>query len=151
MKKKIPQDTQYFTYNNPNPKDVHTGDCVIRALTLACNMKYEDVLRELIEIQLKTGYMIDDSHTWSKFLKNKGFVKLAMPKTTEGKKVRGTDFCRQLKYRKFYDGLNIDEDTVYVCKVGIHHIVCIKDYKFWDIWNSSGECMGQVWALTSSK
>ena len=49
MTRKLPKDTEYFHYNNANPKNKHTGDCVIRAISLALDKRYKDVLMEMAE------------------------------------------------------------------------------------------------------
>lgn len=45
-----------FELRNVNPKNKKTGDCVIRALTIATEQPYEVVRDELFELMKKTGY-----------------------------------------------------------------------------------------------
>lgn len=143
--KSTPKDTKTFTYYNANPKNKETGDCVIRALSLVCNIPYYDVLNELVKSQIKSGYMINDSHNWSKFLKDRGFVKLPAPRTSENKRIRGEMFCQQLQKKRFYEGYKIDENSTLFIRIGSHHVVGIKNFKIHDIWDSTDDCVGQVW------
>ena len=129
--KSTPKDTKTFTYYNANPKNKETGDCVIRALSLVCNVPYYDVLNELVKSQIKSGYMINDSHNWSKFLKDRGFVKLPAPRTSEK--------------NRFYEGYKVNDNSTLFVKIGSHHVVGIKNFKIHDIWDSTDDCVGQVW------
>ena len=40
MKRKIPENTKYFTYLNLNPKNRKAGDCVIRAIAYATGLSW---------------------------------------------------------------------------------------------------------------
>lgn len=130
MKRKLPKDTEYFHYYNANPKNKHTGDCVIRAISLALDKRYRDVLMEMAELSFKTGYSIGSSQLEQKYLKANGWKKMKQPRTPEGKKIRG----------KFW--LNSVGNENQVVSIGSQHLTCIKDGKFWDIWDCSNDCVG---------
>lgn len=75
-----------YEYLNINPKQKKTSDCVVRALTLATGRDYYDVYKELFDISVKTGYMLNEKRVEDLFLKNNGFVKYKQPKKIDGTK-----------------------------------------------------------------
>ena len=64
---KIPNDTDTFKYYNANPTNKHTGDCTIRAICTALEQPYEQTVKELVELWLKTGYEMTDSRCFNKY------------------------------------------------------------------------------------
>ena len=44
-----------YIEHNQNPKGRKTSGCVVRALSFALKVPYEEVLKELFETQLKRG------------------------------------------------------------------------------------------------
>lgn len=67
-------DTNTFHWYNANPKNKYTGDCVIRAISVTLELPREQVYRDLVEIGIKYGYMMNDPKTYSKYLDSKGWV-----------------------------------------------------------------------------
>ena len=61
--------TQVFTYNNVNPKNKITGDCVYRTLSLAMDKSYNEVVMELAKFHCETGY--EPTCEYGKFLEKK--------------------------------------------------------------------------------
>ena len=59
-KQKYP-DTDYFHFHNANPKGKMTTDCVVRAITVALDQPWEQTIREMVEMSIKTGYMLDEN------------------------------------------------------------------------------------------
>lgn len=131
-KRKIPVDTQNFTYYNANPKGKMTTDCVTRAITTALNQPYETTVRELTELWLKTGYEMTEPRCYGKYLESKGFEKQKQPRKADNTRYTGREFVRIFK-------------GVCVANIGSSHVVCIKDGKVIDIWNSTGGCIGNYW------
>lgn len=126
-------DTTTFHYFNANPHNRITTDCVIRALCVGMNKPYNDVVLELAQMQIETGYDDGDNKLYEKYLKKNGFVMLPQPRKADNTKYTGKQFCR----KKFYKNC--------ICHIGGHHIVAIKDFKVWDIWDSTDGCIGKVW------
>ena len=128
-------DTATFRYHNANPKNRITGDCVFRAFTLAMQQDYNTTVMEMAELMCKTGYALNDSKGESEYLKTKGWVKHTQPKKPDGTKYTGEEFCKMLAKK----------GERYVAHIGGHHMVAIVDCKVWDIWNSTGKCIGNYW------
>ena len=125
-------DTSTFTYYNANPKNRLTCDCVVRAICTALNEPYEKVLREMIEVQIETGYEYTDVKAMDKYLKSKGWIKMKQPRKSDNTKYTGFEFC------KTYKG-------TCVANIGGHHTVCIKNRKVYDTWDSTDGCIGNYW------
>lgn len=128
-------DTKTFTYYNANPKNRMGGDCVIRAVCTALEQPWEQTIRELTEVGIKNGFVVNDKNTYSKYLEQKGWTKHKQPKKTNGTKYTGEEFCKKIA----------DKNKNYVANIGGNHVVCIKNGKVHDIWDSTDGCIGNYW------
>lgn len=124
--------TNTFTFYNANPKNKFTCDCVARAICTALDEPYENVLREMFEMQIKTGYEYTDVKCYGKYLESKGWVKVKQPRKDDNTKFTGKEFC------ELYKG-------TCVAHLGGNHIVCIKSGKVYDTWDSTYGCIGNYW------
>ncbi len=125
-------DTKTFTYYNANPKGKFTCDCVVRAICTALDESYNQILREMFEMQIETGYEYTDSKCIDKYLKSKGWKKMKQPRKANNTKYTGKEF------HKIYKGICI-------ANIGGNHIVCIKNGKVYDTWDSTNGCIGNYW------
>lgn len=127
-------ETSTFHYFNANPKNKISADCVIRALCTAMNEPYETVYKELFEVSLKCGYVLNEKKCYDRYLKEKGWVKHSQPRKDDNTKYTGKEFCERARY---YEN--------YVAMIGGHHIVAIVMGKVWDTWDSTDGCIGNYW------
>lgn len=125
-------DTKTFTYYNANPKGRITCDCVARAICTALNEPYNNVLKEMFEMQLETGYEYTDKKCIDKYLQSKGWTKMKQPRKADNTKYTGNEFCKKFK-------------GTCVANIGGNHIVAIKNGKVHDIWDSTDGCIGNYW------
>lgn len=125
-------DTKTFKFYNANPKGRFTGDCVIRAICTALEKPYEEVYRELLELCLSTGYSIASTENYAKYLELQGWDKKKQPRKSNNKKYTGEEFCKNYK-------------GICIAHIGGHHIVCIKNGKVHDTWDSTDGCIGNYW------
>lgn len=128
-------DTPTFKYFNANPKNRITGDCWLRAICTGLNEPYNDVLKEMVEVHLETGYEMSCDKAVEKYLAGKGWVKHKQPRKSDNTKYTGSEFCRQVAKK----------NVRYIANIGGHHMVAIVDKKVLDIWNSTGKCIGNYW------
>ena len=130
-------ETTYYRFNNLNPKGKFIGDCVIRAIANATNQKWEQTLRELTECAIKIGDVASDRKTFNKYLEQKGFTKMPMPKKLDGTKYEIWEWMNK----------NPSKIKEYEIVISIaNHLTCIKNGKSEDIWNCSrGKKMGNYW------
>lgn len=143
---KTPMNTSYFKYYNANPKNKKTTDCVVRAICTALDQSYEQTLREMTELQIKTGYDMSDVKGFGKYLESKGWTKQKQPRKSDNTKYTGREFCQVLNSDILAVGKNV------IANIGAHHIVCIKEtsglrgtFKVHDIWDSTDGCIGNYW------
>lgn len=131
--------TDCYTYYNANPKGKIGGDCVIRAIALATGQSWEQTIRELTELGIKTGYVLNDQHVYTKYLLLKGFTQCKEPRNAYNKKMTVKEWMQE---EQIYSG---NQKSVIVAKVGSHHIACIIEGTVHDIWNSSSQTMHKYW------
>lgn len=137
-------DTATYHYYNANPKNRITGDCVVRALTVALEKPYDEILMELVDIQLTQGYSATSKEAYSRLLANHGWEKQKQPRKIDNTKYTGKEFCEaQQNKTEFVDNI-IFSDRIFA-HVGGNHVAAIINGKVWDIWNSTGDCIGNYW------
>jgi hypothetical protein len=129
--------THYYEYDNVNPKNKFGGDCVIRAIANACGQSWEQTIREMTELGIKLGYVLNDSHVYEKYLLQKGFTQRSEPRDDNNKKMSVKEWIDDT--RMFM------KNKVIVANVGSHHATCIIDAKVHDIWNCSSQTMHKFW------
>lgn len=138
-------ETSTFRFHNANPRNRITTDCVIRAISTATNIPYNQVVMELAALQCKTGYDDGDAKLYDQYLRSKGWVKRPQPRKPDGTKFTGKEFCLEASKRIELFDRNI------VANIGGGHVVCIKSntfyegHKIYDIWDSSDGCIGNYW------
>ena len=141
MVRKKPKDTEFFKYHNANPEDKRASDCVIRSLCVAMDKSWLEVFDALNVVARRLYDVANAKAVYAAYLAEEGWVKKARPK----KRVTATKFTlytvSEFLMEMWYKDLNIPM----VVHVGSGHLVCIKDRKVLDIWNSSKQKLGSVW------
>lgn len=140
-------DTKWFTYNNVNPKNKINGDCVIRAIANAMNKTWDEINEDLFKYSVKYKTVLNDRHTFEKYLKDKNWIKCKQPRKENNKKYTG---------KEFVDYLNDSNDTSNkIIMIGCHHMSCIiykhNQFKIEDIWDCSIDCVGNYWEYRGGK
>lgn len=141
-------DTEFFRYHNVNPKNKITTDCVYRAISNAMQLPYEQVAREMTEMQISTGWDTGESRLIDKYIQSKGWKKHAQPKqydcnSDSMKKFTGKQFVNYLN--SFNTVIKVKEFSRVIMNIGSEHLSCIIDGKIEDIWNCSNNCVGIWW------
>lgn len=148
MIKKVPEDTKWFRFKNLNPRGLCTTDCVVRGLSGALNQTWETTYSELFQLSMKYSRPPEDDVCVEKYLQSKGAIRIAQPKARDGTKLCGHEVSELIQ-----DGTFVDNDGVvipyknYFLNLGAGHAACIVDGKIQDIWNSSYEKVGKMWAI----
>ena len=120
-----------WQYYNPNPKELVTGDCTIRALCKALDKDWDDVYIMTSAIGQIMKEMPSANRVWGAVLKDNGFARrdaldVLPPKFTV------KDFCDA-----FPDG-------VYV--LGLDgHVVTVIDGIYYDTWDSGNMRILYYW------
>lgn len=126
---------EFIKYNN-NPKQKRTNDCVIRALSLGLNKSWKDVYKDLTNLGIKKGLMLNDRNNWKQYLKDFGYKMEKMPKKLNGKRYTVEEFINELAYNK----------QTYIIKIA-NHLTVVKDKKLYDTWNCKNKCVGNYWII----
>lgn len=152
-------DTPTFHYLNINPLERKTSDCVIRAISVAMKTDYNQVLLDLVEIQMETGYSINDVKCYGKYLKRRGWIRHSQPKKSNGHKYTGSEFCIRLTEIARIEPCGSTKYDSIIAHIGSHHIVCIthnncyneeNNYRVCDTWDSTRNCIGIYWTLENN-
>lgn len=114
-----------YSYYNPNPQGNKVGDCVIRAISKALDMSWEDVYIELTIQGYMMGDLLSSNGVWGNYLKSKGFVREIVP-------FECPDCYGLLEFA------NEHPQGTYVVGTG-SHAICVQDGVIYDSWNSSNE------------
>ena len=145
-------ETKTFHFYNANPKKRYTGDCRIRALSVATGIDYNIIVMMCAVIQIETGYDQCAHQGISILMDRLGWVKMPQPRKKNGKKYTGVEFCKvQQKWlhdtanhgNEWDDGIVISPKIF--CNIGGHHEAAIIDGKIWDTWDSTRGCVGNYW------
>ena len=63
-----------FVYYNPNPRNLHTGDCVVRALTAFLNTSWRPAFLDIINWCADRGRVnFNYRSSYNEYLKEKGY------------------------------------------------------------------------------
>ena len=119
-KDKYPE-TASFIYHNQNPKNKITADCVIRAVSLALDQDYNETIKEMCNLMIKTGYAYNDDKGIDAYLKEKHWIKNKQLRHEDNTKYTGDQFATWLS-------LNFPRGEIgnVFCNIGSHHVVCFK-------------------------
>lgn len=142
--------TEYFHFHNANPKGRICGDCVVRAIAAATGKSWDEVFDGLSTVAKKQKLMTNDVKCYEKYLESLGWKKQKQPRKDDNTKYRGWEFCRSLQEDPWrWTGMEGPGHPPIVAYIGTHHIVCIKDGKVWDHWNSTRGCIGNYYFKSS--
>ena len=128
-RKKIQVWHDNFEYYQPN--DHECGDCGIRAVAKALDCSWEDSLTKLFGSAIKIKEAPGSCDNITETLKEYGF------KWVPVKPERGSKRPTVSEFAKNHDG-------TYILRVS-GHVVCAKDGKYYDIWDSGSKSLYGYW------
>ena len=117
-----------FVKHNNNPKGKRTGDCVIRAISLALGKSWIEVFDDLTKIAREKASVVNSDEVFFEYLSN---YDRETPKAQKGKK--------RLKVGELDDG-------TYIIKVA-NHLTCVKDGVLMDTWDCRNKCVYRYWII----
>ena len=112
-----------WKYANPNPKNKHVGDCVIRAVSLAFDKTWVDAYMDIIAEGLRQLDMPSANHVWATYLLNKG--------------CRMADIS-PLENWTIASFTGAHPEGTYILATG-SHVVTVIDGDYYDTWDSGSE------------
>lgn len=114
-----------YKYFMNNPLGKSTGDCVIRAISIALNQSWDKTYWDLCQYGYDMGDWGNSNSVWDLYLRNHGFKRKVVPNTCpDCYTVR--NFCEDFSH------------GVFVLALG-NHTVCVKDGCYIDSWDSGNE------------
>ena len=126
-----------FIEYNPNPRGIHTGDCVIRAICKALDKEWEKVYMELTVKGLEKAMWGDTNAVWEKYLKENRFEMHVLQDTCPD--------CYTIA--DFAD----DHPTgTFIVATGTH-VVCVQDGNYFDTWDSGSQIPSYYFEIKENK
>lgn len=114
-----------WRYYNPNPEHNDTGDCVIRALSLAFGTDWETTFLNVAMKGYEMHKMPSNNAVWDAYLRHNGFKRYILPNDCPD--------CYRIK------NFCMDNPTgVYILATG-SHVVTVIDGNYYDTWDSGNE------------
>lgn len=114
-----------YVFFNPNPQRKLVGDCVIRAISKAADIPWEDVYIELMMLGFSMYDMPSSNDVWGAYLTEKGFRRYVIPDTCP--------HCYTVK--QFCED---NPDLVGILATGTH-VIAVDSGNFYDTWDSGNE------------
>ena len=111
-----------FIYYNRNIAGNDTGDCVIRAISIALNQSWGDTYWDLCHQGFIMGDWGDNNKVWDSYLRSRGFKRRVIPNTCPDC-YTVKDFCIDHPY------------GVFILSTG-NPTVTVKDGNYYDSWDS---------------
>lgn len=124
-----------FIMANPNPEQKNVPDCVIRAISIALNMTWDEVFFGLSLVAWYDHSITSDDHVWGHYLWWLGFIPFVLPET-----------CPEcVTIREF---ARIFNRGIYIIGTG-RHAVAVINGDYYDTWDSGNEVPQFFWVISS--
>ena len=120
-----------FIPTNPNPNNNMTGDCVIRAISIAEDKDWDEVYLELMVDGYAKKDMIESNELWSAYLHRLGYTRHIIPDTCPD--------CYTV--REFAQD---HPRGIYILGTGTHAVTVI-DGDYYDTWDSGHKVPIYFW------
>lgn len=122
-----------WEYFNENPLGKSTGDCVIRAISIALGKTWDEVYVGLCLEGFLNGDWGASDDTWGKYLYRNGFRRHFIPDDGLGA-YTVADFVQD------------NPCGTFVLSMPNRHAVAVVDGQYFDSWNSGGEAPTYYWS-----
>lgn len=120
-----------FVETNPNPLRKYTGDCVIRAISIAEDATWDDVFLDLMLESFALKDIPSSNHAWGTYLRSLGYHRYVIPDTCPD--------CYTI--REF---VRDNPSGTFILATGTH-VVAVIDGEYLDTWDSGDEVPIYYW------
>lgn len=120
-----------FHFINPNPNNNNTGDCAVRAISMAMDQDWNKTYLDLCFKGFEFKVMPSNKRVLTEYLKENGWHRYIIPDTCPSC-YTVKDFCGE-----YFRG------TYILCSES--HAVAVIDGDYWDTWNSGDEFPIYYW------
>lgn len=120
-----------YIKENPNPMGIITGDCVVRAISVAEDKNWRDTYVDLCMVGLDLADMPSSNRVWGEYLKDKGYERRVV--------VDMCPYCYTVK-----EFCKDNPTGLYVLGTGTHAVTVI-DGDYIDAWDSGDEVPVYYW------
>ena len=124
----------YVNYN-PNPQGLSVGDCVIRAVSKATGLSWEQTYIRIMIYGFMMSDMPSANRVWREYLRDNGFVKYLIPDSCPNC-YTVDEFCKD------------HPDGIYILGIDGYksgHVVTVIDGNYYDTWDSGQEIPDFFW------
>lgn len=123
-----------YIHYNINPFGNNTGDCVIRAISLALGYNWFMVHDELSFLSRKMGDMPSSNRVWKTYLNRLGLIE-EMVETKCPRCLTVEDFCRSHPYGRFILSTCEYSKANDILPSGTH-VIAVINGDYYDTWDS---------------
>lgn len=120
-----------FVKVNPNPYGRVTGDCVIRAITIAQDRSWDDIYLALSVYGFEIGDWGNSNDVWGSYLKQQGYKRNVIPNTCPD--------CYTVR-----DFAEDHKSGTFILCTGTH-VVTVINGDYYDAWDSGNEVPIYYW------
>lgn len=118
-----------FIYYNPNPCEIKTGDCTVRAISKVLNQDWHTTYWGIAVQGDILCRMPSNNDVWSEYLVMQGFTEYLLP---QNRYYTVDDFCKD------------HPNGIYLLSLGTH-VVAAENGDYFDIWDSGNEQVKSYW------
>lgn len=121
-----------YAYYQPNPAGRSVGDCTVRALSKALGQTWEQTYVGLALEGFQRGDLPNSDDIWGHYLYDRGFRRHFIPDNGLGA-YTVEDFVRD------------NPQGTFILSMPGRHVVTAVDGRYFDSWESGGECPSYYW------
>ena len=120
-----------YRFFNNNPVANRTGDCAVRAVSLAINQDWDSTYLLIALAGMQMGDSMEKNYVWGSLLRQRGYIREALPNVCPD--------CYTV--RQFAED---HPKGTYVLGLD-RHVVTLKDGDWYDLFDSGDETVVYVW------
>ena len=126
-----------YRYFNPNPVGNRTRDCIIRAISAALDISWDEAFDLVAERAKQMGQTMDENAVYGSILRQCGFYRAIVPNYCPDC-YTAADFARDHPHGVYVLGFT-------------GHVAALIDGQIWDSWDSSNEIPIYFWGEQEGK